>query len=369
MDSGWYAAPGEHWWPGVGGWEVSRSRFPGDAFEQIFKRIRERGMIPGIWLEAEAVGVESQVAKEKPEDWFLHRHGKRVQYNRRFFWNLRNPDVVTYLDGIVDRLIRDYGIGYIKNDYNIDLLQGAEDAADSFGDGLLLHTRALYAWIDGIHSRHPQLIWENCAAGGLRCDYGILSHSQIQSSSDQESCADYARMVGANLALVLPEQCATWCYPMQKDSLETVAMNVVNALVCRIHLSGELASLSPEAFSLVKSGIEIYKNYRRLLRQALPCYPSGRATPLPGSDFHTVALVGDAGILLTVWKLTDAPAPFSMEAAQLGLNTFEKVEVLYPAVDTLPTNWRVECDVLTIDLPAGQCGRLLRLFAGEVGLP
>jgi alpha-galactosidase len=361
MDSGWYAVPGEHWWPGVGGWEVNRTRFPRDDFEQIFSRIRERRMIPGIWLEAEAVGVESRVAQEKPEEWFLHRHGQRVQYNRRYFWNLRHPEVISYLDGIIDRLIRDYGIGYIKNDYNIDLLQGAEDAADSFGDGLLLHTLALYDWLESIHRRHPDLIWENCAAGGLRCDYGILSRAQLQSSSDQQSCSDYARMVGANLALVLPEQCATWCYPLQKDSLETVAMNVVNAIVCRIHLSGGLASLSPEAFALVKSGIEVYKNHREFLKKALPHFPSGSPSPAADAGFHTVALIGEAATLLTVWKLTDKPATFVFEAGQLGWAHYSAVEVVYPSDAFLPSTLQVEGAVFKVDFPAGECGRLFRL--------
>ena len=136
MDSGWYAKPGEHWWPGVGHWQPNEERFGQDGFIMIMDYIRECSMVPGIWIEAEVVGINNSLAK-KPDEWFLCRHGKRIIYNSRYFLNLRNPEVRSYLDSVIDRFVNEYGIGYVKNDYNIDLLQGTDTDADSFGDGLL----------------------------------------------------------------------------------------------------------------------------------------------------------------------------------------------------------------------------------------
>ena len=97
-------------------------------------------MIPGLWLEPEVAGANSLLA-QKSDNWFFVRHGKRVLKNSRLLLDFRNPEVRSYLDQVIARLVDDYGIGYIKMDYNVDSLQGTELNADSSGQGLLEHNR------------------------------------------------------------------------------------------------------------------------------------------------------------------------------------------------------------------------------------
>ena len=148
---------------------------------------------------------------------------------------------------MIARLVNDYGVGYIKMDYNVDSLQGTEINADSFGQGLLEHNRAHLAWLEEILKRYPDLVIENCGSGGGRMDYAMLSRLQIQSMTDQE---DYLKLpmilVGASAA-VLPEQLAIWSYPLANADADQASFNMVTAMMCRIHQSGRLDSLSPEA--------------------------------------------------------------------------------------------------------------------------
>jgi alpha-galactosidase len=44
------------WWDYVGEWQPSIVRFP-NGITEVFDRIRERGLVPGLWLEPEVVGV------------------------------------------------------------------------------------------------------------------------------------------------------------------------------------------------------------------------------------------------------------------------------------------------------------------------
>ena len=92
---------------------------------------------------------------------------------------------------MIARLVNDYGVGYIKMDYNVDSLQGTEIGADSFGQGLLEHNRAHLAWLEEILKRYPDLVIENCGSGGGRMDYAMLSRLQLQSMTDQE---DYLKL-------------------------------------------------------------------------------------------------------------------------------------------------------------------------------
>lgn len=56
IDCGWHDK-GE-WWNGVGQWLPSAERFP-EGIQYVIGYIREKGLIPGLWLELEVMGVKS----------------------------------------------------------------------------------------------------------------------------------------------------------------------------------------------------------------------------------------------------------------------------------------------------------------------
>ena len=57
--------------------------------------------------------------------------------------------------------VEEYGVGYIKMDYNIDAGIGTEVNSDSFGDGLLQHNRAYLNWIDEIKAKYADINADN----------------------------------------------------------------------------------------------------------------------------------------------------------------------------------------------------------------
>lgn len=274
IDAGWYA-PGQ-WWDSVGEWQESRERFPG-GIREVTDYIKSKGMVPGVWLELEVMGINCEKAKKAPDDWFFVRHGKRVYDRSRYQLDFRNPEVIAHVDEVIDRVVKEYGVGYIKMDYNIEPGIGTELDADSVGAGLLAHERAYLKWLEGVFERYPELVIENCSSGGLRIDYALLSRYSIQSTSDQEDYREYATIAANACAGLTPEQAAVWSYPQrQKDAEETI-YNMVNAMLLRIHQSGHLAELSKERFDLVKEGIAYYKSVRGNIKRALPDWPLGLA--------------------------------------------------------------------------------------------
>lgn len=162
IDAGWYADG--FWWDYVGEWLPSAKRFP-NGLEEVTNRIVEKGMVPGVWLELEVMGIKSPLADQVPEDWYFIRHGKKVSDRSRYQLDFRNPAVQKYASDVIDRLVRDYRVGYIKMDYNIEPGIGTEIGADSFGEGLLGHERAYLEWLEGIFEKYPQLVIENCSSG------------------------------------------------------------------------------------------------------------------------------------------------------------------------------------------------------------
>jgi alpha-galactosidase len=322
IDAGWYADLHEDWSQTIGAWQPSASRWP-RGLKFLLDRIRQAGMIPGLWLEPEVAGAESQLAK-KPDSWFLVRHGKRVLKNSRYLLDFRNAEVRAYLDGVIARLVNGYGAGYIKMDYNVDSLQGTELNADSFGQGLLEHSRALLAWLESILTRYPDLIVENCGSGGGRMDYAMLSRLQIQSMTDQENYLRLpAILVGASAA-VLPEQLAIWSYPLANADADQASFNMVTAMLCRIHQSGRLDATSADALLQVTNGIGVYKDtIREHIPQAVPFYPLGMPDMTNRTAPIALGMRAPGWSALSVWRL-EGP-----DTVEIPLQA-AKAEVLYP---------------------------------------
>jgi len=304
IDAGWYAERSENWWGSVGLWQPSKTRWAPGGLKSVMDHIRSKGMVPGLWLEPEVIGINSPL-KSKPDSWFFIRHGRRVIDHSRFLLDMRNSEVRAYLDSVVDRMVGDYGAGYIKMDYNVDGLEGTELRADSFGQGLLEVNRALLSWHDGILNRHPDLTIENCGSGGGRMEYAMLSHLQLQSSSDQEDYRKYPAIVVGASAGVLPEQLAVWSYPMATDRSAAASFNMVSAMLCRMHQSGHLAKLLTESMDQVKNGIRIYKEeIRPHVPESHPFYPLGFTDITDSSSPIALGMRSPRRTFVAVWRLT-----------------------------------------------------------------
>jgi alpha-galactosidase len=325
IDAGWYAELKESWWESVGLWQPSTTRWGAGGLKVVLDRIRARGMTPGLWLEIEVAGIRSPL-KDKPDAWFFMRHGQRVIDHGRFLLDFRNAEVRAHADEVVNRLVQDYGVGYIKMDYNVDALLGTEVQADSFGQGLLEHQRAYLRWIDAVRARFPQLVIENCGSGGGRMDYAMLAHHQLQSSSDQTDYRKYPSIVAGGLAAVLPEQFAVWSYPKSDGNADEASFNMVNAMLGRIHQSGHLANLKPESLRQVHEGLRVYKTrIRSHLPQMTPFFPLG----LPAMADHTapvaVGLRNAERTFVAVWRLAGD------QTVTLPPSVGHGAKLLYPA--------------------------------------
>lgn len=361
IDAGWYA-PGP-WWDSVGEWKECRERFP-QGIAQVTKYIRDKGMVPGVWLELEVMGIHCDMASKVPDDWFFMRHGKRVYDRSRYQLDFRNPKVREYADSVIDRVVNEYGVGYIKMDYNIEPGFGTEYMADSPGEGLLEHERAYLKWLDSIFERYPSLVIENCSSGGLRMDYAMLSRYSIQSTSDQEDYVNYATISANAASGVAPEQAAVWSYPQRNADEEETIYNMINSMLLRIHQSGHLAELSPERKALVKEGIACYKRMRGDIGRGVPFWPVGTAKNT--DKWVAAGIKTKERAYLAVWKRNAQEEEFTVPLVHaLTENTGKKLSVkcIYPQKYGADYRYDEEKNNLTVrfDKPV-----MARLFCIEI---
>ena len=359
MDAGWYAGRDERWWSAVGEWRESPDRFP-RGLDFITDRIRQRGMIPGLWLEIEVMGVDCPLVKDLPDDWFFYRGGKRVIAANRYFLDFANPAVREHCHSVVDRLVAAYDLGYLKIDYNVNSREGNEAGHESPGAGQTAHVEGVYQWLDEVCTRHPKLIIESVSSGGGRLEYGMLAHVHLQSTTDQ---TDYFRMpsiTSGTLAAGLPEQMLQWSYPRQESDPENVVFCIMLAMLSRFDLSGQLHKLDKRRMRLVEKGIAIYKSYRKDIPKMIPFYPRGTTLIHEDKGFVVVGLKRESNSLayVAVFRLDD-----KAKTVKIALDGFEmkrmRAAVLYPA--KMPGKVEKTAKGIKVTLPSKRTARLIRL--------
>lgn len=359
IDAGWYAEG--FWWDSVGEWLPCEKRFPG-GFKRLLDYIRSKGMVPGVWLEIEVMGMNCPKADRVPDDWYFQRHGRKVYDRGRYQLDFRNPEVRAHATEVIDRLVGECGVGYIKMDYNIDAGIGTDVNADSPGDGLLEHNRAYLDWLDGIFAKYPDLVIENCSSGGLRMDYAMLSRYSIQSTSDQENYLNYATIAANAPTAVTPEQAAVWSYPLQDADCEQVAFNMVSALLLRIHQSGHLVNLSGERFDLVKEAIDYYKAIRGDIKRAVPFWPLGLSKYR--DPWVSMGLRTEARDYVAVWR-RESETPRCVIPVPHRRGRRVKAVCAYPQGLPCRFQWNEHAGELSVELPERLSARLFQLDVEE----
>ena len=356
IDAGWYDKG--FWWDGVGQWRESKERFP-NGLREVTDYIRSKNMIPGVWLELEVMGINCPMVDDVCDDsWFFTRHGKRVHDRSRYQLDFRNPDVVAHANEVIDRLVSEYGVGYIKMDYNMEPGIGTERDADSFGDGLLQHERAYLAWLDGIFKKYPKLIIENCSSGGLRMDYAMLSRYSIQSTSDQDDYKRYCTIAANSPSAVCPEQSAIWSYPMISGDNEEVVFNMVNAMLLRIHQSGHLGQIEPEHKALVSEAIKVYKSIRNDIKEALPFWPLG--TSNFSDEWVALGLRTENTVYLAVWR-RESPGGTCVLPIDFLEGVDAEISCIYPSFNEDEFAFCKQSGNVTVRLKGQYTARLFKL--------
>lgn len=255
IDCGWYKEEGVPWDISMGDYEVSESLFP-QGLDKTVEKIRESGMIPGIWFEVENVGKASRAYQM--EEHLLQKDGRTLTSYFRRFWNMRDSWVEEYLSKKVIGTLQKYGFGYMKVDYNETIGIGC-DGAESLGEGLRQNMEASKAFFEKVKREVPGIVLENCASGGHRLEPGFMSQMSMASFSDAHECGEIP-IIAANLHRVIhPAQSQIWAVIRQNDSLQRIAYSMANTFLGRMCISGDVANLTKKQWDILENGIHFYR--------------------------------------------------------------------------------------------------------------
>ena len=154
MDDGWFHRRNLDN-AGLGDWWPDATKFP-NGIKPLIDRVNALGMEFGIWLEPEMVNPDSELYRAHP-DWVIHFPNRaRTELRNQLILNLGRADVQEYLIDVLDRLLREHNITFVKWDMNRNVSEpGWPDAPGDPREIWVRYVQGLYHVWGTLAQRHP----------------------------------------------------------------------------------------------------------------------------------------------------------------------------------------------------------------------
>jgi alpha-galactosidase len=250
------------------------------------------------------VNPDSDLYRAHP-DWILSA-GHRVPPLQRhqLVLDLTRPEVSGYLLKRISALLAEYDISYVKWDCNRDIVDagsGARGGAPAAHDQAL----AVYALLDELRRRHPEVEWESCAAGGGRIDLAMLERVQRVWTSDMTDALARQSIQRWTGQLVPPEYLGAHVsapFSHQTGRYMPMSLRGATALYGHLGIEADITKLSQDEIAELAGWIELYKRHRGLIH-------SGRVvridTPDDAAWMHGVIAADRSAAMLSYVQLDE----------------------------------------------------------------
>lgn len=267
LDAGWFGEPGTDWFKKRGDWQqVNEEKFP-SGLRFLSDATHAKGLKFGLWCEFEALGEDANLRKTNP-DFAAKANDEDLGYVC-----LGHKAAQAWAFDMLSHLISTYNCDWIKLDFNLDPKAGCNHLTHDHGakDGLYAHYKGLYQVLHDLRQKFPHVVFENCASGGLRTDWGMLKETHVQFMSDPDHAPHQLQVFwGASLSLP-PLRCLHFAssdtldyHPFPPQKWNTCREAEIRAFIRiagmhRFGLSHPIIDWDERTMRIVAEGITEYK--------------------------------------------------------------------------------------------------------------
>ena len=249
-------------------------------------------MLFGIWVEPEAINVDSALYEKHPE-YAIKEDNRDVIYGRHeLLMDLTNKEVRDYIVENVSKLIDENKVDYIKWDMN-RLMNGVSGAYSHE------YIKGLYEVLDRIFTPRPHVLLESCASGGNRFDLGMLCYSpQIWASDDTDPIERIDIQKGLSYLYPISTIGSHVSASPHMHTLRATPLSTrfsVSAYGC-LGYELDLSLLSPFDKSEIEKQVKYYKEHRKTF-QFGKFYRSDEE-----NDYETFEVLGENEAIVTKYR-------------------------------------------------------------------
>ena len=353
LDDGWFGKRDDDN-TSLGDWFVNEKKLPG-GLVRLSDEVHKMGMKFGVWFEPEMVSPDSELYRAHP-DWAISVPGRRRSLARnQLVLDYSRPEVCDYIYEMISGVIREAKIDYVKWDMNRALSEVGSAALPPDRQGEVLHRYVLgmYRLQGKLVTDFPDLLLENCSAGGARFDPAMIYFSpQIWCSDDTDAIERLAVQEGT--AIVYPLSCmgahVSVCPNHVTRRTTPFATRAAVALAGTFGYELDITKLSDEDKAAVPHQIALYHRFGSLMREGdyyrLKSYAENRRW-----DSWQVVSKDKKTSLVTVVQVITEPSRRSRRLRFEGLlpDARYKIEVVRMSEDVLKDGAAADAEYLECD--------------------
>lgn len=270
MDDGWFGSRNSDR-AGLGDWIVNTSKFP-NGLKPLIDRVKGLGMDFGLWVEPEMINPDSDLYRAHP-DWAMQFQGRpRTEGRNQLVLNLARTDVRDYVLKVLDDLLTNNDIAFLKWDYNRNWSEPGWPDADVADQQTIYvaYVRNLYWIIDELRKRHPNVEIESCSGGGGRVDLGIMARTDQVWPSDNTDPLDRMQIQDGYTQAYAPGAMMAWVtdspnWVNQRQT--TLAFRFLSAMQGGLGIGTNLNKWQAYDFAVAKQYVASYKRIRETVQQ------------------------------------------------------------------------------------------------------
>lgn len=270
MDDGWFGARNNDR-AGLGDWTPNPNKFP-NGLKPLIDRVKSLGMDFGLWVEPEMVNADSDLYRAHP-DWVIHFEGRpRTEGRNQMVLNLARDDVRDHLLAVLDKLLRENDIAFLKWDYNRNWSEPGWPSAD-VADQQEIYVKFvqnLYWILDELRRRHPDVEIESCSGGGGRVDLGIMQRTDQVWTSDNTDPVDRLLIQDGFTQAYAPGVMMAWVTdsPNWLNKRQTpLEFRFLSAMQGGLGIGTDLNHWRDADFATARRYVDIYKRVRETVQQ------------------------------------------------------------------------------------------------------
>ena len=263
LDDGWF---GERHsiQNGLGDWYVNEGKFP-NGLEELIDAVKGLDMKFGIWVEPEMVNPKAQLYQDHP-DWIYHYDTRVTDTSRvQYVLNVTKPEVKEFIYNMLDDLLTRYDIDYIKWDANRPISQTGPQR-----DVWYKHIQVIYNVVRELKKKHPDVLFEACASGGGRIDYGILGIFDDFWTSDNTDAYDRLYIQNSYSRIYPIKAMRAWvtdCPNFLSGRVIPLTFRFHSAMMGSLGIGCNILKFTPEEVALAQKMIAQYKEIRPIIQE------------------------------------------------------------------------------------------------------
>lgn len=266
IDAGWVCPKGEQTeWGNYNGLNVPDKDLYPNGIAEIADYCHEKGLKFGLWMDIESLGKLCPQFKESPEWRAKNTLGEQTDK----FIDFTNEEAAMWCETELERVITEYKLDLLRVDYNTSFRDyfNMRDTGTGVKECLTIkHFYRVYKMYENLKKKFPNVIFENCAGGGGRCDLGQMKYFNHTWVSDCQRAPKSIYITNGMTMCLPPERVDRLFAGMGCHEHGSLDLQLRNTMLGHMSLNVIVpmaTKINENILEFVKHSTDIYKDFIR----------------------------------------------------------------------------------------------------------